>query len=86
MKQLTLELRDESYHSIDDLGVKQKQVYDLIRYHGEMTNKQIAKWLDWEINCVTGRVRELCDMGLVYAAGKVYDASTNRNVTVFKIV
>lgn len=87
--QLTLELRDESYHSIDDLGARQKQVYEVIKFYTDagqaVTNKLIGICLSWPINCVTGRVNELMKLGLIEPAGKVYDATTNRNVTVFKI-
>jgi len=46
---------------------RQKQVYDALCHSGErdMTNTEIAALLGWPINCVTPRIYELRQKGLV---------------------
>lgn len=51
------------------LGDKQQAVYDAVGELGVATNEQIAEYLDWPINRVTGRVTELKKMGFVDVEG-----------------
>ena len=64
--------------------MKQKTVYGVIKSKGKITNRMIAKHLDWDINRVTGRVTELVGLGLVDTEGTTYDKDTNRTVTLWK--
>lgn len=41
------------------LGRSRRVVLEAIRKLGPVSNKEIAHYLDWEINCVTPRVNEL---------------------------
>lgn len=50
---------------------------------GQATNRMIAKKLGWDINRVTGRVRELRDKGLVNRIGDYYDKETERTVNLW---
>ena len=70
----------EAYNSIRrDLQKKEKLVLGaLIALKGRATNKEIAAYLDWEINRVTGRINSLHEMGVVQAGIKVTDPSTQR--------
>ncbi len=47
------------------LGNKQRIVRDAIGELGIANNQMIAEYLNWPINCVTGRVKELRDKGFV---------------------
>jgi len=64
--------------------MKQKTVYGVIKSKGKITNRMIAKHLDWDINRVTGRVTELVSRGMVIAEGTHKDKQTNRTVTLWK--
>lgn len=46
-----------------DLGARQQQVFDVVEARGSASNEQIADTLKVPINYVTGRVKELRDMG-----------------------
>jgi hypothetical protein len=53
-----------------DLGKKQKEVLDALRYFLDATNAEIAAHLKWPITRVTPRMGELRKQGLVLAAGR----------------
>ena len=48
-----------------NLGAKQKEVLDALRYFPNATNAEIAAHLNWPINRVTPRTGELKKMGLI---------------------
>jgi hypothetical protein len=52
-----------------NLGAKQKQVLDTLRYFPDATNAEIAARMGIPINTVTPRTGELRKMGLVLEAG-----------------
>ena len=55
-----------AYHTIyNKLGAKQKIVYEAIGELGTASNEELATYLDWPINCVTGRVCELKKFNMV---------------------
>ena len=72
----------ETLKTISD---RQKSVYSVLTVHGNCTNREIAKYLQWDINRVTGRVTELVSKGMVSAHGTKFDHETNRTVTVWKV-
>ena len=51
------------------LGERQKMVFGAIRFLGNPCNQDIAEFLGWPINCITGRVKELRDKYVVIDAG-----------------
>jgi hypothetical protein len=53
-----------------NLGAKQKQVLDALRFFPDATNAEIAAHLSWAINRVTPRMGELRKQELVLWAGK----------------
>jgi len=53
----------------EHLGENQNAVYDVIRRIGPCSNKDIALFLQWPINCVTPRTLELRKLGLVFDVG-----------------
>lgn len=75
----------EAYDCIyDDLGHRQQEVYDVIENHIDVCNQDISMILSIPINCVTGRVKELRDLGFVYHAGyKIND--NNKRVMTWKV-
>jgi Mn-dependent DtxR family transcriptional regulator len=48
---------------------KQKMVFETIRSNERITNMEIANKLNWSINRVTPRVKELREQGLVILDG-----------------
>ena len=68
---------------VDDIGNRQREVLDCIRMYPGVCNKEISEKLLLPINCVTGRVKELRDMGFVMCCGcKIYN---NRRVMIWKV-
>lgn len=51
------------------LGKNQLIVYEAIKTLGRPTNEEIADFLGWPINCVTGRVTELRGFNMVGSEG-----------------
>jgi hypothetical protein len=49
-----------------NLGKKQKEVLDTLRYFPDATNAEIAQKLGWPINRVTPRTGELIELGLAF--------------------
>lgn len=71
----------ESYKALlPTLSERQQVVLDVIQNHPGMSNHDIARFLDWEINCVTPRVNELRDKRMVTFCGNKIDRITERNV------
>lgn len=67
----SIETRNQAYLSIlDSLGEKRRIVYQAIKHMRGATNHQIAEFLNWPINCVTGRVSELRKMFLIKSERK----------------
>jgi len=63
-----------------ELGEKQEIVLETIQQHPNASNHDLARILHWEINCVTGRVKELREMGYVLENGEKVDRLTGRRV------
>ena len=73
---------------VEDNGLtrRQIQVLQILKDEiGQGTNRMIAKKLGWDINRVTGRVKELRSKGLVKYAGDFIDKETNRTVNLWKV-
>ena len=54
----------DSYHELD-LTAKQLQVIDVLIALGSATDKQIADYLGYTVNRITGRITELRNKGVV---------------------
>lgn len=72
----------ESYREFSDeqLGDRQRKVYECIRENGPVTNRELSLITNLPINSVTPRVHELRSCRLVRSIGKRYDTATKRNV------
>lgn len=62
-----------------------QKVFSAIQKLQPCTNQQIAKYLGWEINKITGRTRELVEKGLVQCAFKQPDIESGRLVNFWKL-
>lgn len=75
-------MRDTSLEAYDSirgkLNKKQREVYNAIERMGKCTDRQLAAFLCWDINRVTGRRNELVEKNAVREVGKVRDFETNR--------
>lgn len=69
----------------ESIGEKQFKVYSAIKKLGGATNSQISDFLGWPINCVTGRVKELCDQGVVFELGTIKNEKTGRKNTIWGV-
>ena len=73
----------DAYRHIRNLGIKQLQVYAVIRNNENYCNSDIARHLEWQINTVTPRVNELVKAGLVKSAGTKHYKMTGKRVTIW---
>ncbi|HLY40453.1 MAG TPA: hypothetical protein VKR52_04525 [Terracidiphilus sp.] len=53
-----------------NLGAKQKQVLDALRFFPDATNAELAANLGWPVNRITPRCLELRRIGLIIEVGK----------------
>ena len=67
-----------------NLGAKQKQVLDALRFFPDATNRELKEYMHWEINSITPRIGELRDQGLVIDAGIRPCKITGRRVHAWK--
>src|ERR1039458_1173995 len=49
-----------------DLGAKQKEVLDALRFFPDATNAEIARAMNWPVNRVTPRTGELIKLRLIF--------------------
>ena len=70
---------------LPELGELQETVYNCIKSHPGLCNREIGVLIGKPINCVTPRVKELRNMGLVVNIGIKFDEYTNRNVMIWKV-
>lgn len=79
----------DSYEKLaKDNGLSRRQVQVLQILKNELgmgSNRMIAHKLGWDINRVTGRVKELRSKGLIKYAGDFEDKETNRTVNLWKV-
>ena len=69
-----------------ELGIRQQQVYDMLSQNPNVCNRELAMLLDWPINRVTPRIKELRDKGLVVCSIKKIDEGTRMKVMCWKVV
>ena len=83
MRQTSIESYKRLFPTLND---RQQIVYDKLVECPDSTNRELAKLLCWEINCVTPRVTELVDSGMVRSNGTKRDVETNRSVTCWEAI
>ena len=67
------------------LSSRQEAVYKAFERYGNMTNKQVAHELGWEINSITPRVKELREQGLLWETGIRRDPVNGRPAKVWGV-
>jgi hypothetical protein len=81
---LPVMIQDTSLHAYalatQNLGAKQKQVLDALRFFPDATNRELKEYLHREINSVTPSIGELRGQGLVIDAGIRACKHTGRRV------
>ena len=60
-----------------NLGAKQKEVLDALRFFPDATNAEIAARLGWPVNRVTPRTGELIKIGLIFKVERRTCKATN---------
>lgn len=85
---ITESTRRESYDkTLEHLGPKQKQVYDLIHSSRVgLTGWELSQELGWMVHATRPRLTELRYRGLITSIAKKYHAETDRNEAVWVIV
>lgn len=68
------------------LSYRQKSVYEVIASRGGATSREVASALNLPLHSVSGRITELCSMGMVRDSMKrAYDSSSQRRLVVWEI-
>ncbi len=67
------------------LGDRQRVIWQALNEREDWTNSELASHLDWPINTVTPRVKELRDIGIVEAAGKRLCRVTGLKVNAWRV-
>lgn len=75
--------KTSSYHELEKLGEKQERVLRIISALAPVSDRRVARALDWPINRVVPRRHELVEMGLVRQYGVEHDQGTNRQVIIW---
>ena len=81
----SIQTRNDSFKNLEDISEKQRKVYNAIKRLKTASDSRIAKFLNWPINCVTGRRNELVTAGLIEFAAKKYNPDTNRSVCTWRV-
>lgn len=69
------------------LGKKQKTMLKFFQDHPgiKFSNRHLSHNLNWPINQVTPRCKELRELDLIEFAGVIYDHTTQRNVKTWRL-
>lgn len=74
----------QAYNEIyADLGERQADVFQALKYLEYATNTMVADHLGIPINCVTGRCKELRDKGLVVESHKSWCAINKKSKAIY---
>ena len=69
-----------------NLGDMQRTIYELLKVYPDCSNLDISLLAHKPINCITPRVFELRNMGLVICSGYKQDPFTNKKVMTWQTV
>lgn len=75
-----------SYGKIRNLTEKHEQILQVITKYPGICRRDLAQILNWPINRVTPRVRELIDSQRIVVSGTKWDFTTERCVESLKVV
>ena len=77
----------EAFSSIrEGLGERQQLVLEALKILGHASNKQLSAAIGWPINCITPRIFELRERGLVDYHSEQIDPDTHRTEMVWRAV
>ncbi len=78
----------ESYYAFSkkDLGARQLAVFEKIETCGPLSLRELSEGLHWPEHCVTGRLMEVREMGVVDCAGDKIDEVTHKRVKLWDVV
>jgi len=80
---------DNSYityvNILEKLSKRRMEVYSIIAHIGPCSNLQVSKCLNLPINCITGRVKELRDIGVVVEDKRAICPETKQMVSYWKV-
>jgi len=68
------------------LGQRQREVFDLLQRHGELTAWEMASLLGRPVYVVRPRITELSKVGLIRDVGARFHAETQRREAVWGII
>ena len=71
--------------SEDSLNRMEKRVFEAIKRLYNPNNKEVAEFLGWSINRVTGRVNSLYKKGIIRLDGFKHDKDTGRLTKSWKV-
>lgn len=69
----------------DELGEKQREVYEFIALHPDVSYNDICRATKMHHNTVTARIKELRDGGYIYTSGDKIDAITGKRNAKYRI-
>lgn len=82
--------RSASYAELRSSGridTRQAQVYDAVKAIEPCTSFEVAEYLHFPINCVTGRIKELRDfLFTIEECGKKWNENTKRHNTLYRTI
>lgn len=82
---ITHETRYESFSALQ-VAERKKKILSVL-YGRELTAREIASELHFsDLNAVKPRLTELCHANIIEPVAKKYDAVTDRNVSVYRVV
>jgi len=75
-----------AYRSLNNLGERQQQVFNVIKKLGKCSNIEISKILNLPINSITGRTNELMKNNLIECKEKKICTYTKRKVILWGLI
>lgn len=67
-------------------GTQQWQVYDCLKTHGPNTQRKIAQITGIDRFLIPDRLQKLQRKGLVVECGSTFDITTNKTVTLYRVI
>lgn len=83
-----MDTRAESYYDLMDtdyISVKQREVYNYIKEHPDVTYNQVCRALMLAHNTTTARIKELRDLGLIITTGYSVDPFTHKRNSTYRV-
>lgn len=85
---LATETRDESMRQVVAGGIPPsfKVVLEALRAIGPASDREVQRYTGLPINVITARRNDLVDANLIVDDGKVFDETTRRKVTLWRVL